>query len=234
MFSRRGVQRAWIRHRACFSGHRRIGKLPGLHQDRGRMVSQARRPWPPGFSILARISAMWTRRSRALPANRLFTAGNRRLHRHGRRSVFLDDLLADHVPPPPENHPIVSAAELTIFRPIPPEPSKRVPGPRLWRLVRNLGLPDRKFHDRSHLVVLHFWLPKSLNAHYGLNDHRAQAPLGAIYTMTTIGSIGGGWISSAFLKRGWTVNRAQEDRHADLRAERASHRVCRQREPTSG
>jgi ACS family hexuronate transporter-like MFS transporter len=35
-------------------------------------------------------------------------------------------------------------------------------------------------------------------------------PLVVIYAMTTIGSIGGGWISSALLRAGWSVNGARK------------------------
>ena len=31
-------------------------------------------------------------------------------------------------------------------------------------------------------------------------------PLVAIYLIADVGSIGGGWLSSALIKRGWTVN----------------------------
>lgn len=36
------------------------------------------------------------------------------------------------------------------------------------------------------------------------------APLVAIYVFADVGPLGGGWLSSAPLKRGWTVNRAHK------------------------
>jgi MFS transporter, ACS family, hexuronate transporter len=55
-----------------------------------------------------------------------------------------------------------------------------------------------------------YWLPKFLNKTYGLTLTNLGLPLIAIYTMTTVGSIGGGWLSSALLARGWTHNRARK------------------------
>ena len=55
-----------------------------------------------------------------------------------------------------------------------------------------------------------YWLPKFLNARYGLDLAHLGLPLIIIYTMTSIGSIGGGWISGAFIKRGWSVNKGRK------------------------
>jgi MFS transporter, ACS family, aldohexuronate transporter len=55
-----------------------------------------------------------------------------------------------------------------------------------------------------------FWLPGFLNRVYGLDLSNLGLPLIVVYQAASIGSIGGGWISSALLKRGWTVNRARK------------------------
>src|SRR5206468_1131492 len=55
-----------------------------------------------------------------------------------------------------------------------------------------------------------FWLQKFLNTRYGLSLGELGPPLVAIYVMSDIGSIGGGWLSSRLIKRGWTVNRARK------------------------
>jgi ACS family hexuronate transporter-like MFS transporter len=55
-----------------------------------------------------------------------------------------------------------------------------------------------------------FWVPDFLNKKYGLDLMHLGLPLAMIYLMTDIGSIGGGWISSHLLKRGWTVNAARK------------------------
>jgi ACS family hexuronate transporter-like MFS transporter len=55
-----------------------------------------------------------------------------------------------------------------------------------------------------------FWLPKFLNSEYGLTLTDLGPPLVAIYLMADGGSIAGGWISSIFLKRGWSANQARK------------------------
>ena len=55
-----------------------------------------------------------------------------------------------------------------------------------------------------------YWLPKFLNAKYGITLKGLAAPLIVVYVTADVGSIGGGWLSSALIKRGWTVNRARK------------------------
>jgi len=51
-----------------------------------------------------------------------------------------------------------------------------------------------------------FWLPKYLDATWGVKLAGLAAPLVVIYLVADVGSVGGGWISSALIRRGWTVN----------------------------
>jgi len=51
-----------------------------------------------------------------------------------------------------------------------------------------------------------FWLPKFLDARYGIKLAQVAAPLIVIYLMADVGSVFGGWLSGAFIKRGWSVN----------------------------
>lgn len=55
-----------------------------------------------------------------------------------------------------------------------------------------------------------FWLPKFLNAEHGVQLSQVALPLIAVYLAADAGSIGGGWLSGHFLKRGWSVNRARK------------------------
>jgi ACS family hexuronate transporter-like MFS transporter len=49
-----------------------------------------------------------------------------------------------------------------------------------------------------------FWLPKYLKAQYGIEGTAIQLPLAVLYSMTMIGSIGGGWFPVYFIKKGYT------------------------------
>ena len=55
-----------------------------------------------------------------------------------------------------------------------------------------------------------YWLPKFLDAKYGVKLAQVAAPLIVVYLIADAGSVGGGWFSSALIKRGWTVNRARK------------------------
>jgi MFS transporter, ACS family, hexuronate transporter len=55
-----------------------------------------------------------------------------------------------------------------------------------------------------------FWLPKFLHDTYGLTLSTIGAPLVAIYVISDVGSIAGGWLSSRLIGRGWTVNAARK------------------------
>lgn len=55
-----------------------------------------------------------------------------------------------------------------------------------------------------------YWLPKFLNSRHGLTLTELGPPLVAIYVMSDLGSIGGGWLASCFAKRGWSMNRARK------------------------
>jgi MFS transporter, ACS family, hexuronate transporter len=54
-----------------------------------------------------------------------------------------------------------------------------------------------------------FWIPGWLADVRGLDINHFGLPLVAIYTATTVGSIFGGWLSSALIKRGWPVNKSR-------------------------
>ena len=48
-----------------------------------------------------------------------------------------------------------------------------------------------------------FWLPAYLKAQYGIVDTEVMLPLAVLYSMTMVGSIGGGWFPIYFIKKGY-------------------------------
>lgn len=48
-----------------------------------------------------------------------------------------------------------------------------------------------------------FWLPKYLSSQYGMSTTDIALPLAVLYSMTMVGSIGGGWFPAFFMKRGY-------------------------------
>jgi ACS family hexuronate transporter-like MFS transporter len=50
-----------------------------------------------------------------------------------------------------------------------------------------------------------FWLPKYLSSAYGMTGTALSFPLTVLYSMTMVGSIGGGWLPKYFIARGRSV-----------------------------
>jgi ACS family hexuronate transporter-like MFS transporter len=106
----------------------------------------------------------------------------------------------------PEAHPRVRPAELALIRSDPPEPTVHVPWKRLLRYRQTWAFAIGKFMTDPIWWLYLFWIPDFLNRNYGIDLRTVGPPLIAIYLIADVGSIGGGWLSSALIKRGWTVN----------------------------
>jgi len=55
-----------------------------------------------------------------------------------------------------------------------------------------------------------FWLPAFLHAQYGITGTGMALPVALVYTMSSVGSIFGGWLPMYFIRNGWTVTRARK------------------------
>jgi ACS family hexuronate transporter-like MFS transporter len=55
-----------------------------------------------------------------------------------------------------------------------------------------------------------FWLPAFLKAQYGIESTAVALPVALVYTMSTFGSIIGGWLPLHFIKKGWSTFRARK------------------------
>src|SRR5437764_6981976 len=110
----------------------------------------------------------------------------------------------------PEEHPKLSRAELAHIQSDPAEPTTKIPWGRLIPHRQTWAFAIGKFLTDPIWWVYLFWLPPFLNKNYGLDIMHIGIPLVIIYVSADIGSIGGGWLSSSLIKRGWTVNRARK------------------------
>ena len=111
---------------------------------------------------------------------------------------------------PPAEHPSLSEAELAYINSDPDEPVQHIPWARLLPHRQTWSFLAAKFFTDPIWWIFLSWLPKFLNETYGLSITELGPPLVVIYVMADAGSIGGGWLASLFLKRGWTVNRARK------------------------
>jgi ACS family hexuronate transporter-like MFS transporter len=110
----------------------------------------------------------------------------------------------------PEQHPRVTRAELAYIRSDPPEPTVAIPWLSLLRHRQTWAFFIGKFLTDPIWWFYLYWLPKFLDAQFGVKLIGLAAPLIAIYLVADVGSVGGGWVSSALIKRGWTVNRGRK------------------------
>lgn len=109
-----------------------------------------------------------------------------------------------------DEHPRLSAAELAYIRSDPPEPPGRIPWLTLIRYRQTWAfIVGKAMTDPVWLFYL-FWLPKFLDTNYGVTLSGLAAPLVAIYVLADVGSVGGGWMSSALIGRGWSINRGRK------------------------
>lgn len=110
----------------------------------------------------------------------------------------------------PEEHPSLSKAELEYIQSDPPEPTVKIPWKNLFPHRQTWAFAVGKFLTDPIWWVYLFWLPDFLNKQYGLDLKTFGIPLAIIYVIADVGSIGGGWISSNFIKRGWSINKSRK------------------------
>lgn len=105
-----------------------------------------------------------------------------------------------------ETHPRVKPSELALIRSDPPEPTADVPWTQMLRYRQTWAFAIGKFMTDPIWWLYLFWIPDFLNRNHGIDLRTIGPPLVAIYLIADVGSIGGGWLSSALIKRGWSIN----------------------------
>jgi ACS family hexuronate transporter-like MFS transporter len=111
----------------------------------------------------------------------------------------------------PDRHARLSASELALIRSDQEnETQEKIPYTRLLATRPTWAFLIGKFLTDGVWWFYLFWLPGFLNAQYNVDLIHLGPPLVFVYVAADVGSIGGGWISSALLRRGATVNRARK------------------------
>ncbi|MGC2234993.1 MAG: MFS transporter [Pyrinomonadaceae bacterium] len=106
----------------------------------------------------------------------------------------------------PEEDAKLSPEEFVHIQSDNEEPMKKIPWARLLPHRQTWAFAIGKFLTDPIWWVYLFWLPKFLNTKFGLNILQLGLPLIVIYVIADVGSIGGGWLSSHLIKRGWSIN----------------------------
>jgi len=104
---------------------------------------------------------------------------------------------------------------ITLYRssrtePLDPSPKRQAPWLRLLTFRQTWAIVAGKFLADPIWWFYLYWLPKFLDRTYGIKLAQVALPLITVYVIADVGSITGGCLSSSFLKRGWTTNRARK------------------------
>src|SRR5437764_7975868 len=110
----------------------------------------------------------------------------------------------------PQQHPRVSSHELALIESDPADRAGTYPWAPLFPKRETWAFALGKALSDPIWWFYLFWLPKYFQETFGLTLTQAILPLFVLYNITTIGSIGGGWISSTLIHRGWSVNSARK------------------------
>ncbi len=112
---------------------------------------------------------------------------------------------------PADSHPRLSAAERRYIQDgaeeplVEKTPLSRILGMRqLWAFAMGKLLTDPIWWFYL------FWLPKFLAQEHGVRGVALIPYLTTVYIVADVGSVAGGYLSSALIKRGWTVNASRK------------------------
>ncbi|WP_020601184.1 MFS transporter [Spirosoma panaciterrae] len=139
--------------------------------------------WPDVFWITGALGFVW------LVAWWIFYEVPSRQHRLS--AVERDYILAGQELPDENQTASVSWARLFAY-------------PQTWVLIVGKGLIDPIYW------FFLFWLPSYFSAMFALDLKKPSWELMLIYLATTLGSIGGGYLSSQLIKRGWPTLKARK------------------------
>lgn len=110
----------------------------------------------------------------------------------------------------PREHAKVTPAELAWIEQDAPDPAQKVGWLKLLTVKETWGYAIGKFLIDPIWWFFLFWLPGFLGAQYDLDLLSFGPPLIAIYLLSDVGSVGGGWLSGQFLKRGMSLGAARK------------------------
>jgi len=110
----------------------------------------------------------------------------------------------------PEEQPRVSPAELALIRSDAADAPARIGWLALLRVRETWAYALGKFLIDPVWWMFLFWLPDFFAKRHHLDLQSFGPPLVAVYVLSDLGSIAGGWMSSRLLRRGVSLNRARK------------------------
>ncbi|RIA44566.1 ACS family hexuronate transporter-like MFS transporter [Hephaestia caeni] len=110
----------------------------------------------------------------------------------------------------PREHPRVTPGELAWIEQDPADPVTPIPWAKLITIRETWAYALGKFFIDPIWWFFLFWLPGYLFERYDMDLTTFGLPLAAIYLLSDVGSVAGGWSSSRLMKAGWSANAARK------------------------
>ena len=110
----------------------------------------------------------------------------------------------------PRDHKAVNEAEITLIESDPADNIKQIPWTKLLFTKETWAYALGKFLIDPVWWFYLFWLPGFLRKEHNVSVLEFGPMLVVIYLISDIGSVGGGWLSSQFIKSGMSVNMARK------------------------
>src|SRR6185312_12235043 len=111
---------------------------------------------------------------------------------------------------PPQEHPKCTKAELAYIMSDRPDPPQRVSWVELLKHKQTWAFTIGKLLTDPIWWFYLYWLPDFLESQYGLKGTQVSMPVALVYTMSTVGSIWGGWLPMSFINKGMPVFKARK------------------------
>src|SRR6267378_6897446 len=110
----------------------------------------------------------------------------------------------------PQQHPHCTQSELEYIQSDSELPSGKIKWTQLLPHKQTWAIAAGKFMTDPIWWFYLFWIPDYLQREHGLRLTQIGLPILAIYVISDIGSIAGGWLSSSMIRRGFSVNAARK------------------------
>jgi MFS transporter, ACS family, hexuronate transporter len=110
----------------------------------------------------------------------------------------------------PEDHPRTTGSELRYIQSDPAEPSGKIKWARLLPHRQTWAFAAGKFMIDPIWWFYLFWIPDYLQREHGLRLTEIGLPILVIYAISDLGSVAGGWLSSALIRRRLSINASRK------------------------